>query len=219
MRIYLQLSKSNETVPFNYQSYLTGAIHKWIGKKNEIHDTVSLYSFSWFQNIDVRKEGIQTKPGSYFFISAYDVSIIKKIINGIREDGSVCFSIHVEEIEIVDDPQFSNREIFHTASPVFIKRRFDNNIKHISYNDPDAGSYLTETIQKKLRLADLPADGIKVTFERNYAAAKTKVITYKTVGNKANICPVIIEGSSEQIAFAWNVGVGNCTGIGFGALK
>ena len=132
IRIYLQLSKSNETVPFNYQSYLTGAIHKWIGKKNEIHDTVSLYSFSWFQNIDVRKEGIQTKPGSYFFISAYDVSIIKKIINGIREDGSVCFSIHVEEIEIVDDPQFSNREIFHTASPVFIKRRFDNNIKHIT---------------------------------------------------------------------------------------
>ena len=28
-----------------------------------------------------------------------------------------------------------------------------------------------------------------------------------------------LKGSPEQIAFAWDVGVGNSTGIGFGALK
>ena len=39
------------------------------------------------------------------------------------------------------------------------------------------------------------------------------------IKNKASICPVIVKGTSEQIAFAWNVGVGNSTGIGFGALN
>lgn len=219
MRIYLQLIKSKETIPFNYQSYLTGAIHKWMGKENEIHDKVSLYSFSWLQNVDTIKEGIRTKMGTYFFISAYDVSIIKKIIIGIREDASVCFGLYVREIQVVEDPEFSNKELFQAASPVFVKRRFDNNEKHISYTDPNAHKYLTETLQKKLRLVDLPEDGVKVSFDKNYPSSRTKVISYKTIGNKVNICPVIIEGSPEQIAFAWNVGVGNSTGIGFGALK
>jgi CRISPR/Cas system endoribonuclease Cas6 (RAMP superfamily) len=30
---------------------------------------------------------------------------------------------------------------------------------------------------------------------------------------------VIIKGTPEQLAFAWNVGLGNSTGIGFGALN
>ena len=66
MRIYLQLSNSKETIPFNYQSYLTGAIHKWIGTNNAVHGASSLYSFSWLQNIDTVREGLRTKPYSFF---------------------------------------------------------------------------------------------------------------------------------------------------------
>lgn len=219
MRIYLKLNTSKGIIPFNYQSYLTGAIHKWLGSENELHGQASLYCFSWLLNVDVRKEGLITKADSYFFISAYDASVIKRIVKGIREDALVCFDIFVSEIEIVDDPKFSLKQIFQTASPVFIKRRFDNKEKHISYDDPDSGNYLTETLQKKLKLADLPVDGVQVSFVKSYPSAKTKIISYKTIGNKVNVCPVIIEGTPEQIAFAWNVGVGNSTGIGFGALK
>lgn len=219
MRIYLKLNKSKETIPFNYQSYVTGAIHKWIGKENEIHDKASLYSFSWFQNVDTSSNGVRTKSGSYLFISAFDEILIKRIITGIREDATICFGSYAVEIQIVNDPEFSNREIFYTGSPIFIKRRFENNEKHISYNDPNAGTYLTETLQKKLKIANLSVDGVRVSFDKNYPSARTKIISYKTIGNKVNICPVIIEGTPEQIAFAWNVGVGNSTGIGFGALK
>lgn len=219
MRIYLQLSKSNQTIPFNYQSYLTGAIHKWIGAENEIHNKASLYSFSWLRNVDTIRDGIKTKKNSYFFIGAHDEMLVKRIIKGIREDATVCFGINVVEIQIVNEPNFSNKETFYTASPVFIKKRFENNDKHISYNDPNAGIYLTEMLQKKLKLVDLSEVGVKVFFDKDYPAAKTKIISYKTIGNKVNLCPVIIEGTPEQIAFAWNVGVGNSTGIGFGALK
>jgi CRISPR-associated endoribonuclease Cas6 len=219
MRIFLQLSKGNQTIPFNYQSHLTGAIHKWIGEENEVHDNVSLYSFSWLQNIDTFKDGIKTKKGSYFFISAFNEVLIKKIVKGVRKDPCVCFGVTVTEVEVLMDPNFSNKESFFTASPIFIKRRFENHEKHISFNDPDADTYLTETLRKKLRLAGIPEEGVRVSFDRNYHNSRTKVISYKTIGNKVNICPVMIEGSSAQIAFAWNVGVGNSTGIGFGALK
>lgn len=219
MRIYLQLDKSKETIPFNYQSYLTGVIHKWIGDENKVHDNTSLYSFSWLQNIDTFKTGIKTKRNSYFFISAFDEELIKIIVKGIRKDRSACFGADVIEVQILNNPQFSNRENFFTASPVFIKRRDQNNEKHIIYSDPNASTYLTETLQKKLKVAGLDADGVKASFAKDYPFARTKIISYKQIGNKVNLCPVIIEGSPEQIAFAWNVGVGNSTGIGFGALK
>lgn len=46
MRIHLITNKSKELIKFNYQPILTGVFHKWIGQ-NEIHNKISLYSFSW----------------------------------------------------------------------------------------------------------------------------------------------------------------------------
>jgi len=66
MRIYLSLTKNNKTIPYNYQELLTGTIHKWIGKENEIHGEPNRYSFSWIQNTKASKEGIFLKEGAYF---------------------------------------------------------------------------------------------------------------------------------------------------------
>ncbi|RXF70101.1 CRISPR-associated endoribonuclease Cas6 [Arcticibacter tournemirensis] len=219
MRIHLKLSRSKKPIPFNYQSYLTGAVHKWIGYDNEHHNKPSLYSFSWLQNIDVRKEGIQTNAESSFFISSYDEDIVRTIINGIMSDSSVFFGVSVSEVQLMNTPVFSSFESFAVASPVFIKRRHEGREVHIPFNDPDSGVFLTETLQKKLRLAGISDENVRVSFDNEYTSARTKVIYYKDIGNKANICPVMINGTPEQIAFAWNVGVGNSTGIGFGALK
>lgn len=219
MRLYLKLTRTKETIPFNYQSYLTGAVHKWLGENNELHDGMSLYSFSWFQNVNTNKNGICVTNDSYFFISAYDEQFLKKIIEGILEDPLVCFGAYILDVQINEEPNFSNREVFLVASPVFIKRRFGNEEKHITFHDSQSSTFLTETLQKKLRSANITADNVRVNFDTSYPAPRTKIIRYKEVGNRVNICPVIIEGTPEQIAFAWNVGVGNSTGIGFGALK
>jgi CRISPR-associated endoribonuclease Cas6 len=220
MRLYLQLTKNNKTIPFNYQSYLTGAIHKWVGHENNVHDALSLYSFSWFQNVDTKyRNGINLHSNSYLFISAYETTLIKKIIKGIMTDPFICFGTSVSDIQIAEAPVFSNTEKFLVGSPVFIKRRVENNEKHITYDHPDSNTFLTETLQKKLKAANLPSEDVKVKFDRSFLTPQTKIIWYKEIGNRVNICPVIIEGSPEQIAFAWDVGIGNSTGIGFGALK
>lgn len=44
------------------------------------------------------------------------------------------------------------------------------------------------------------------------------MVTYRGIGNRANMCPVIIDGRPETKAFAWEVGIGNSTGIGFGSI-
>ena len=219
MRIYLKLTRNTELIPYNYQSFLTGALHKWLGKDNVEHGKISLYSFSWLQNIDTVENGLNTKYNSFFFISAHDDFIIKSIIKGIREDPSVCFGIQVSEIVIQETPAFNSEQRFELASPVFIRRFIGEKDYHITYDDERSAEYLTETMKKKLLIAGLPDSGVRIRFDETYEFPKTKIIKYQDIGNKVNICPVIIEGTPEQLSFAWNVGVGNCTGIGFGALK
>ena len=219
MRLYLQLTKNKELLPFNYQPFLTGALHKWMGKDNIEHGNISLYSFSWLQNIDTTEKGINIKQGSYFFISAYNETLIKTIIKGIMVDPSVCFGTSVSAINIEGNPTFSDIHRFSVASPVFVRRFEGEKDKHIRFDEDEAPIYLTEIMQRKLALAGLPTDSVKVSFDKDYPNPKTKIITYKEIGNRVNICPVVVEGTSDQVAFAWNVGVGNSTGIGFGALK
>ena len=61
--------------------------------------------------------------------------------------------------------------------------------------------------------------GAAVRFDpAHLATAKTKLFRYKQVQCKGSICPVLVSGSTEQIQFAWEVGVGHSTGIGCGAL-
>ena len=218
MRIHLRLTKNKELIPFNYQPFLTGALHKWMGKGNIEHGNVSLYSFSWLQNVDTTEQGINLKQGSYFFISAYEEALIKTIVRGIMDDPSVCFGASVSAIDIEEDPVFSTYQRFVTASPVFVRRFEGDKNFHISYDDEKASIYLTETLQRKLSLAGLSSDNVKVSFDLTYPQPRTKVVTYKGIGNRSNLCPVIVEGTPEQVGFAWNVGVGNSTGIGFGAL-
>ena len=72
--------------------------------------------------------------------------------------------------------------------------------------------------------AGLPIDNsLDIEFDLTYLKKCTKKFNYKkgkhVIENIASWCPVIIQGKPETKVFAWNVGVGNSTGIGFGALK
>jgi CRISPR-associated endoribonuclease Cas6 len=214
MRLYLSLNSSRYIIPFNYQHLLTGAIHKWIGNKNDIHGKISLHSFSWLQNIKANgNKGISLTRDSYFFISAFDASLIKRILLGIIKDPNLFADISITDADIVEEPVFAQQQKFLAASPIFIKRRFDNKIFHIPFDDPASSQYLTETIQKKLRSVGLPSEGIRIAFDTSSYSPRLKLVRYKEIENRVNMCPVIIEGTPEQIAFAW------ATGRGFGALK
>lgn len=219
MRIYIKLSKNKEIIPFNYQHLLTGVVHKWIGANNMEHGNKSLYSFSWLQNTVSAKSGINLGRDAYFFISAYDPDLIKKITRGLLNDPEMFCGSRAIDVQIRDVPDFSNEERFFLQSPVLIRQRDGEKTKHITYHDEVFEELLTENLKFKLQSVDLPIDNISVELDRSYALPQTKLVDYKGIKNKTTLAPVIIKGSQEQIAFAWAVGLGQSTGIGFGSLK
>ena len=219
MRLHIKMLEAQEKVDFNYQPLLTGCLHKWLGKDNLEHGKMSLYSFSWLQNVDVLKNGIRVKNGSHFFLSFHDQSLVKTVVRNIIDNPEMFSGAKVYDIRIQETPVFSSKERFLLASPVLVKRFDKEKETHYTYMEEIVDEYLTETLKKKADIAGLDTTGTRVYFDRSYHAPRTKIISYKDIKNKVNICPVIVEGSPEMVAFAWNVGIGNSTGVGFGALK
>lgn len=219
MRLHIKTTPNQELIWFNYQPKLTGAIQKWIGKNNNIHGNPALYSFSWLNGGKAQEGGLNFPCGARFFISFHDEKLMKKVMKAILEDPEICFGMKVTDINIEEDPDLSNKNRFLCASPIFIQRYNENSSIHYTYEDESAGKFLEETLKHKMQLAGIPEDEtLKITFDLSYPNKKTKVIHYKGIGNKVNICPVIIEGKPETKLFAQNVGLGNSTGIGFGAI-
>lgn len=219
MRLYIKLSSNTSLIPFNYQHLLTGVVHKWIGENNKEHGNRSLYSFSWLQNTVATKQGLNLKRDAYFFISAYDTDFIKNVTKGILQNPETFCGSTVVDVQIKNDVAFGTEERFFLNSPILIRQREGEKTKHITYLDDNFNQLLTENLKVKLHQANLPEDGVEVELDTTYHSPTTKLVNYKGIKNKTTLAPIIIKGSPEQIAFAWAVGLGNSTGIGFGSLK
>ncbi len=217
MRLHLTITKPNQLIPFNHQQNIVGAIHKWLGKNKE-HKSISLYSFSQLQKGKIKDGKLEFEYGTKMFISSYDSDFLKRLFKGIRQYPEIAFGMKVSEITIQENSDFSNVEFFKIASPVLVKRTIEKKTKHYMFSDKETDELLTETLKNKMRMAGIEDETVSVCFAKEYSKATTKLIDYKGIKNRANWCPVIIKGKPETKAFAWNVGVGNSTGIGFGSL-
>lgn len=219
MRIYFHLTPNTELVPFNYQAALVGAFHRWLGE-NELHDDISLYSLSWLEGAVQKRNGFNFPNGGGFFISSPLKELHQKVVNGIFNGQHINWGMNVQEINMQVTPNFGQHHRFVTQSPVFIQRRIEG-CQHPKYffpTDPEANAYLTETLQRKLQRFGLPSD-VSVAFDPNYKKVGFKKIRFHGLDLRAAFCPVIVEGNERAVQFAWEVGVGNSTGIGFGALR
>ena len=207
MRIYLRTTPNDVIVPFDYQQKIVGTIHKWLGN-NEIHDKISLYSFSWLLggNMIVDK-GYNFSKGATLFISFYENKYLKVLIDTILSDPKMFCGLSVKEVTFEREPAFTEEPaFFRLATPIFIKRLIEETGKK-------------ETLKHKMREAGLPDDDtLKVEFDLSYMNKKKKLVTIHGIKNKASMCPVIIHGRPESKLFAWTVGLGNGTGISLGAL-
>lgn len=219
MRIYLRLRKNTQIIPFHYQELLTSMIHKWIGQDNEFHGESGHYSFSWLQNTKAYKNGVDLKNDAYFFISSRNENLLKKIIKNILEDPDMFNGVSVIDIRIKNTPEFTSSENFLMASPVLLKEKQGDEIKHITLIDDDFEEVLTNNLKRKLDKVGIGSEGVIVSLDPEKSFRQTKLVTYKGIKNKTSLAPVIIKGTPKQIAFAWTSGLGNSTGIGFGALK
>ncbi len=218
MRLYLKTTPNKKIIPYAYQQHVVGAFHKWLGK-NDVHDHLSLYSLSWLSGGKGQKEGLNFPNGSTFFISSPDTDLIKRVIAGIKSDPVIDFGLKVKELMIKQCPTFRETESFFLNSPVLIKRTYEGKVKYFFPPNELCDVLVTETLKHKLKKAGKGTLSIQAHFDKSYTQAKTTLVDYKGIKNKATFCPVALEGDPEAIAFAWEVGIGNSTGIGFGAIK
>lgn len=219
MRLHLYTTPNTFHIPFNYQHKLTGVIHKWLGENNEEHGGISLYSFSWLQNAKVCDSGLSFPNGTDWFISIYDRQRAKDVLFAIREQPEMFCGIQVEEITFEEEPDLSKREVFYLGSPILIKRKDGDKTVEYGFENPICGKLMENTLRTKMQKVGLTEDStLRIEFDLSYERKKKKLVWYDGISSKANLCPVIIHGTNETKQFAWNVGLGNCTGIGFGSI-
>lgn len=219
MRLYLTLTPNTDPIPFNYQHQLTGTLHKWLGE-NELHDKISLYSFSWLRGKAERVDGGLNFPnGTKWFISFWESKYGADLIQGIVDKPEVMYGSEVDEVKVAKTPSFKSEQRFLVASPVLVRKNVDpGNRKHLIYSDDEVDQYLSRTVNRKMKEAGLELEQLEVTFDRTYNNPKTKLVNLKGTELRANFCPVTIKGDPKAIEFAWTVGVGELTGSGFGSL-
>ncbi len=219
MRLHIKTSQNQIKIPFDYQQKLTGVLHKWLGENNQEHGEISLYSFSWLRNTQVSENGLICPQGASFFLSFYDTQRLKDVLANIRKEPEMFCGMNVEDVVIEDTPDLTQQEVFNLGSPILIKRNENGKITEFYYDNSISGKLLEETLRTKMRLAGIPDDNsLSIAFDLNYTKKKTKLVWYDNISNKANMCPVIIKGSNLTKQFAWNVGLGNSTGVGFGSI-
>ncbi len=219
MRLHIKTSQNQIKIPFDYQQKLTGVLHKWLGENNQEHGEISLYSFSWLRNTQVSENGLICPQGASFFLSFYDTQRLKDVLANIRKEPEMFCGMNVDDVVIEDTPDLTQQEVFNLGSPILIKRNENGKITEFYYDNSISGKLLEETLRTKMRLAGIPDDNsLSIAFDLNYTKKKTKLVWYDNISNRANMCPVIIKGSNMTKQFAWNVGLGNSTGVGFGSI-
>ena len=228
MRLHFRLTPNDTPVPWAYHQNLAGWLYDRLGDDEQLHDGTSLYSLSNLSHGRVRRGALDFEGGSSFFLSSHRDDLLIELMSDLlgrkghpdaRDPRRVAWGMYVEAVDMEREPAFGERATFWATSPVLVReRREDGTRAHVTYDDPRADELLTRTLHTKQERAGLPVGGA-MRFDRSHAGAKTKLIRYKEVDNRASLCPVIVEGGPEVCAFAWNVGAGHSTGVGFGALE
>ena len=219
MRLQLHTTPNSSSIPFNYQQKLTGVLNKWLGPNNDEHGNISLYSFSWLRNTQIDNNKINCPKGASFFLSFHDTQRCKNVLANIRAEPELFCGMFVEDVVIEETPDLTQQEQFSLGSPILIKRLVNGKITEFYYDNPESGKLLEETMRTKMKLANIPYDDtLNISFNLSYTKKKTKLVWYDNISNKANMCPVIIRGNNLTKQFAWNVGLGNCRGGGWGGI-
>jgi CRISPR-associated endoribonuclease Cas6 len=226
MRLNLTLSPNTDPVPFDHLHRLTGTLHKWLGPDNAFHDGPSLYSVGWLKGGEAEDGALAFPEGARWRLSFWNADAAKQVLDGILQDPSVFAGMQVTEAQQQTTPSFSGGYRFDTDAPVVARRRRDDGSReYLLYDDERADEALTRTLCAKMTAAGLDVDpeDVQVRFDHGCDDANTKLSTIRKDGHeihhKGSLCPIIVEGPPAAAQFAWNVGVGELTGSGFGALK
>lgn len=218
MRFNIYFTKPNVNIPINNQKELNSFIHRCLGKDNKYHDTFSDYSISSLQGgkYDGNNSLIFTEE-PYITVSSLNFEFIGKMMYGVQFNNEKLFDMTVLRIEPLGE--FNVRQYFDkvvTISPILLKN-IDRKTK-LTIKDDLWLERLNEQSKNKLKYIGIEDETFHIEI-RNKEKAKTKNIHVGEVFNPSTMISLEIYGKPNTRIALYNLGLGNSTGSGFGAIK
>ena len=216
MRINVFLTKPTKTLPRSTQEFMNTYIHKCLGHNNKYHDAFSDYSISSLQG-GVWRDGVRLFENEepYFVISSENTEFISDILLGIQSTDIDVMSMRFARFEIDDFHLHTKFDKVLSISPILLK---DKNDKKITYLEDGWLERLTEQSIGKLKHCGIEDTSLKIEFFHKEKAKPRMVYVGKTF-NPCSMVGLKISGTERARRALYNLGLGNCTGCGFGAVK
>lgn len=206
------------TKPLNKE--VNGFINTCLGNGNKYHGNFSRYCISSMQGGHMDKNGTITFPnGGYIQVSSDDEEFLTNLVNGLMmnfNEGLCVATLKYKSFDVKAVEPYNEYDIIRTISPLYISK----NSKSLTYKDDNFIEVLTDKSRKKLihcgvseRIANTL--NFKLFHSEN---AKTKMIE---CGKQKNICNQVmlyVTGDKRARLKIYELGLGKCTGFGFGAV-
>lgn len=220
MKLQIRLSPNKQPVPFDYLHKLGGVLHKWLGAQNQWHGSRSLYGFGGLSGGGMKDGALDFPEGATWQIGFPAQEGILHIMKGMMMDRDVFFGMKVRDVREIESPNFSLLHRFVVNTPILLRNPRPNGSQaHILWYEEKANVLLNARIRKKLEEVGLGEEPLFLQFDTRYQGAKAKIVKIKDIEMKGSICPIEASGSAKALKFLWEVGAGELTGMGFGALR
>jgi len=219
MKLKLNFSKNSKPIlnPLNVE--INGFINRVIGNNNKYHGKFSRYSVSSMQGGSMGKDGILDFPnGGYVFVSSDDDGFISKIIIGLSKNAKNLgvLDMKYEGMEIDDFIVNEKFDLVRTISPLILTDKE----RSLTFKDEGFIDALTDKCIKKLINCGYDkklANTIKIS-EFHPEKYKTKMVEIKGAKNICNKVMFVVHGDKKMRKALYELGLGKCTGFGFGAV-
>lgn len=238
LKILLKSKKNKLKIPFNYNHILSAIIYNKIADldfANKLHSSRSYKYFTFSQihihNFKIIKDGFLSQNGMIdFLISSSDDYLIKSLVEGFLDDLTVNFigeDLFVQKVELLPVPDFSDKINVKTLSPIIVrtKKEIDGNLKvwDLAPGDQFFRNLEKNLINKYLKYNDLDGTDKKIKIYSEMRNVKSKRISIekgdKKTFHRAYMMDLILEGDKELLKFAYDAGLGEKSGLGFGMIK
>lgn len=238
LKITLKSKKNRLKIPFNYNHIVSAIIY------NKIHDlefaqklhSSNSYKFFTFSSIHIHKfrqvkDGFLSQNGTIdFLISSPDDYLIKTLVEGFLEDQTVNFigdDLLVQKIELLPVPDFEEKANVNAISPIIVrtKKEVDGKLKIWDLNPGDGQFYRNlenNLIKKYKEFNGLEEIDKKIKISSEMRNVKRKRITIdkgeEQTFHRAFLMDLVLEGDLDLIKFAYDAGLGEKSGLGFGMV-
>ena len=206
LRIVLKSKKGKLRIPFNYNHIISAIVY------NKIYDLELAQKLHSSQ--------------SYKFFTF----LIRTLVEGFLEDQTVKFineDLLVQKIELLPLPDFEEKVKVNTLSPIIArtKKEVDGQLKTWDLAPSEEQFYRNlenNLINKYKKFKEIEETDKKIVISSEMRNVKRKRITIdkgdEKTFHRAFLMDLVLEGDLDLIKFAYDAGLGEKSGLGFGMV-